>query len=104
MLKILSLITLFLFSASAMAFKPGTGIIEKNWVACDDLSTAIEAIMLLATDLDEFKKFIDKNGEGCFVTAQRSKVKVVRQIGDFAEFKMNGIDKNLFTLRSGLSH
>ena len=102
MLKIL-FIAISLFSSSAMAFKPGTGIIEKNWVACDDMSTIVEAIMLLSTNLDDFNVFMDKNGAGCYAMTQRGSVKMIREIGEFIEFKMDGIDKNLFALKSGFS-
>jgi len=103
MLKIL-FIAISLFSSSAMAFKPGTGIIEYNWIACDDIGPVAMATILLASNqLAEFNDYMSKNGNGCFVTTQRGSVKMIREIGEFIEFKMDGIDKNLFALKSGFS-
>ena len=108
MLKIL-FIAISLFSSSAMAFKPGTGIIEKNWVACDTLQTLSVATMLLASNqLAEFNDYMDKNGDNCFVMTQRGTVKILGKktslVGDVLEFRIDGIDKNLFALKSGFSH
>ena len=104
MLKIL-FIAISLFSSSAMAFKPGTAIIEYNWIACDDIGPVAMATILLASNqLAEFNDYMSKNGNGCFVTTQRGKVKLIAEIGEFIEFKMDGIDKNLFALKSGFSH